>query len=36
VGKYYVRIERPAGNGYRAGPDVKVEYFIQKPLGGEQ
>ncbi|MDR3301535.1 MAG: hypothetical protein LBT01_03280 [Spirochaetaceae bacterium] len=33
VGKYYVRIERPAGNGYRAGPDVKVEYFIQKPLG---
>jgi hypothetical protein len=34
VGKYWVRIERPAGNGYRSGPPVKVEYFIQKPLGG--
>jgi hypothetical protein len=32
VGKYWVRIERPAGNGYRSGPPVTVEYFIQKPL----
>jgi hypothetical protein len=32
VGKYWVRIERPAGNGYRSGPDIKVEYFIQSPL----
>jgi hypothetical protein len=32
VGVYYARIERPAFNGYRAGPSVKVEYRIQKPL----
>jgi hypothetical protein len=30
VGGYYVRIRRPAGNGYKAGPDIKVEYYIQK------
>jgi hypothetical protein len=30
VGAYYTRIERPAGNGYAAGPDVAVEYYIQK------
>ncbi|MDR0878388.1 MAG: hypothetical protein LBN21_10065 [Treponema sp.] len=30
VGSYYARIERPAGNGYAAGPNVKVEYYIQK------
>jgi hypothetical protein len=33
VGTYFVKIERPAGNGYRAGPPVKVEYHIQKALG---
>jgi len=32
VGSYYVRIRRPAGNGYRAGNDVTVEYHIQKAL----
>jgi hypothetical protein len=32
VGDYFVRIERPAGNGYRQGPDIKVEYHIQKAL----
>jgi hypothetical protein len=32
VGVYYGRIERPAFNGYRAGPPVKVEYRIQNPL----
>ena len=32
VGDYYVRIRRPAGNGYRAGNDVTVEYHIQKAL----
>jgi hypothetical protein len=32
VGVYYARIERAAFNGYRAGPPVKVEYRIQKPL----
>jgi hypothetical protein len=32
VGNYYVRIRRPAGNGYRAGNDVTVEYHIQKAL----
>jgi hypothetical protein len=32
VGLYYVRIRRPAGNGYRHGPDIKVEYRIQPPL----
>jgi hypothetical protein len=30
VGDYYVRIERPAGNGYRPGGNVKIEYHIQK------
>jgi len=32
VGSYYVRVRRPAGNGYRAGNDVTVEYHIQKAL----
>jgi hypothetical protein len=32
VGDYFVRIERPAGNGYRQGPPIKVEYHIQKAL----
>jgi hypothetical protein len=32
VGDYYVRIERPSGNGYREGPAVKIEYHIQKAL----
>jgi hypothetical protein len=32
VGLYYARIRRPAGNGYREGRDIKVEYHIQKPL----
>jgi len=32
VGNYYVRIRRPAGNGYRAGNDITVEYHIQKTL----
>jgi hypothetical protein len=32
VGKYYVRIDRPAGNGYKKGFYVKVEYMIQKAL----
>ncbi|MDR2181447.1 MAG: hypothetical protein LBN92_02085, partial [Treponema sp.] len=39
VGSYYVRIERPAGNGYREGKPVKVEYYIQKtffPLNAEE
>jgi hypothetical protein len=30
VGDYYVRIERPEGNGYRQGKNVKIEYHIQK------
>jgi hypothetical protein len=30
VGDYYVRLIRPAGNGYRAGKPVKIEYHIQK------
>jgi hypothetical protein len=30
VGGYYVRIERPAGNGYRQGGNIKIEYHIQK------
>ncbi|MDR2095192.1 MAG: MBG domain-containing protein [Treponema sp.] len=30
VGNYYVRVERPAGNGYKAGKPIKVEYHIQK------
>jgi hypothetical protein len=39
VGSYYVRIKRPAGNGYREGPDIKVEYYIQKtfvPVSAEE
>jgi hypothetical protein len=32
VGYYYVRIRRPAGNGYKAGRDITVEYHIQKAL----
>jgi hypothetical protein len=30
VGDYYVRVERPAGNGYRRGGSIKIEYHIQK------
>jgi hypothetical protein len=30
VGSYYVRIERPAGKGYREGNPIKVDYAIQK------
>jgi hypothetical protein len=30
VGDYYARIERPAGNGYRQGKSIKIEYHIQK------
>ncbi|MDR1617862.1 MAG: MBG domain-containing protein [Treponema sp.] len=30
TGDYYARIERPAGNGYRQGNTIKVEYHIQK------
>jgi hypothetical protein len=30
VGAYYVRIERPAGKGYKEGKPIKVEYYIQK------
>jgi hypothetical protein len=39
VGSYYVQIKRPAGNGYKAGPDITVEYYIQKafvPITGEE
>jgi hypothetical protein len=32
VGDYFVRIERPGGNGYKQGPSIKVEYHIQKAL----
>jgi hypothetical protein len=32
VGDYYARIRRPAGNGYRAGEDITVEYHIQRAL----
>jgi hypothetical protein len=32
IGTYYVKIERPAGKGYKEGKPVKVEYRIQKPL----
>jgi len=32
VGNYFVRIKRPAGNGYRAGEDITVEFHIQKAL----
>jgi hypothetical protein len=30
VGDYYVRIERPGGNGYQRGRNIKIEYHIQK------
>jgi hypothetical protein len=30
VGDYYARIERPAGNGYRQGGSIKIEYHVQK------
>ena len=30
VGDYYVRIERPAGNGYKRGNNIKIEYHLQK------
>jgi hypothetical protein len=30
VGDYYARIQRPAGNGYRQGKTIKIEYHIQK------
>ncbi|MDR0709431.1 MAG: hypothetical protein LBF77_05140 [Spirochaetaceae bacterium] len=30
VGDYYARIERPAGNGYKQGRNIKIEYHIQK------
>jgi hypothetical protein len=30
VGDYYARIERPEGNGYRQGKNIKIEYHIQK------
>jgi hypothetical protein len=30
VGDYYARIERPGGNGYRRGGNIKIEYHIQK------
>ncbi|MDR0785133.1 MAG: MBG domain-containing protein [Treponema sp.] len=30
VGDYYARIERPSGNGYKRGENIKVEYHIQK------
>jgi hypothetical protein len=32
VGDYYARIERPAGNGYKQGQNIKVEYHIQRAL----
>jgi hypothetical protein len=32
VGDYFVKLERPEGNGYRRGPDIKIEYHIQKAL----
>jgi len=32
VGNYFVRIRRPAGNGYRAGRDITVEFHIQRAL----
>jgi hypothetical protein len=32
VGVYYVRIRRPAGNGYKAGKDITVEYHLQRAL----
>jgi hypothetical protein len=30
VGDYYVRVERPGGNGYRRGKPIKIEYHLQK------
>ncbi|MDR3174365.1 MAG: hypothetical protein LBU19_08960 [Treponema sp.] len=30
VGDYYARIERPGGNGYQRGKNIKIEYHIQK------
>ncbi|MDR1352781.1 MAG: hypothetical protein LBK05_05810 [Treponema sp.] len=30
VGDYYARIERPGGNGYKPGKNIKIEYHIQK------
>jgi hypothetical protein len=30
VGDYYARVERPAGNGYRRGNNIKIEYHVQK------
>jgi hypothetical protein len=30
AGDYYVKIERPGGNGYRPGRNIKIEYHIQK------
>jgi hypothetical protein len=30
VGDYFVRIERPAGNGYARGRDIPVEFHLQK------
>jgi len=30
VGDYYARVERPAGNGYRQGKNIKIEYHLQK------
>ncbi|MDR2402546.1 MAG: hypothetical protein LBD78_00785 [Spirochaetaceae bacterium] len=30
VGDYYARVERPGGNGYRQGKNIKIEYHIQK------
>jgi len=32
VGDYHVRVRRPAGNGYRAGNDITIEYHIQKVM----
>jgi hypothetical protein len=32
VGDYFVKVERPQGNGYRRGPDIKIEYHIQRAL----
>ncbi|MDR0584155.1 MAG: hypothetical protein LBG57_07415 [Treponema sp.] len=32
IGDYFVRIERPAGNGFAAGRPVSVEYHLQKAL----
>jgi hypothetical protein len=32
VGAFFVRIARPAGNGYKQGPDITIEYHIQKAL----